>query len=82
LDNSVVGRIKPATTTKKAWDILETSYQGMNKVKIAKLQSLRREFENLQMKDSDSIEQFTYHVTNLVNQIRKNGDELAYQKVI
>ena len=59
LDDSFVGRIKLAITTKQAWDILETSYQGTSKVKIAKLQALRREFENLQMKDSDSIDQFT-----------------------
>ena len=70
LDDSVVGRIKPATIAKQAWDILETAYQGTSKVKIAKLQALRREFENLQMKDSDSIDQFTYRVTELVNQIR------------
>jgi hypothetical protein len=82
LDDSVVGRIKPATTAKQAWDILETAYQGTSKVKIAKLQALRREFENLQMKDSDSIDQFTYRVTELVNQIRQNGDELVDQKVV
>jgi hypothetical protein len=81
LDDLVVGRIKPTTTAKKAWDLLETMYQGTSKVKIAKLQALRREFENLQMKDFDSIEQFTYHVTDLVNQIRKNGDELVDHKV-
>jgi hypothetical protein len=34
LDDSVVGRIKPATTTKKAWDILEIAYQGTSKVKF------------------------------------------------
>ena len=47
-----------------------------------KLQALRREFENLQMKDSDSIEQFSNCVMNVVNQIRMNGDELSDQKVI
>jgi hypothetical protein len=34
------------------------------------------------MKDFDSIEQFTYRVIDLVNQIRQNGDELADQKVV
>jgi hypothetical protein len=82
LDDLIVGRIKPATTAKQGWDILETTYQGTSKVKIAKLQALRREFENLQMKYFDSIDQFTYRVTELVNQIRKNGDELVDQKVV
>ena len=34
------------------------------------------------MKDYDSIDEFTYRVTGLINQIRKNGDELADQKVV
>jgi hypothetical protein len=34
------------------------------------------------MKDFDSIDQFTYRVMELVNQIRKNGDELVDQKVV
>jgi hypothetical protein len=34
------------------------------------------------MKDFDSIYQFTYRVTELVNQIRKNGDELPDHKVV
>jgi hypothetical protein len=70
LDDYIVGRIKAAITTKKAWDILETTYQGTSKVKNSKLQTLRREFENFQMKDFDSINKFTYHVTDPVNQIR------------
>ena len=47
LDDSVVARIKLATTAKQAWDIPETTYQGTSKVKISKLQALRGEFENL-----------------------------------
>jgi hypothetical protein len=34
------------------------------------------------MKDYDSIDQFTYRVTQLVNQIKQNGDELVDQKVV
>ena len=82
LDDSVLGKIKPVVTTKQAWDILETSYQGTSKVKIVKLQALRREFENLQMKEFDSVEQFSNHVINVVNQVRMNGDELSDQKVV
>ena len=77
LDNLIIGRIKLATTAKQAWAIVETTYQGTRKVKIAKLQALKREFENLQMKYFDSIYEFTYRVIYLVNQIRKNGDELV-----
>jgi hypothetical protein len=36
----------------------------------------------MQMKDYDSIDQFTYFVTDLVNQISQNGDELVDPKVV
>ena len=75
-------KIKPTITAKQAWDILETAYQGRIKEKIVKLQALRREFENLKLKDSDSVEQFSNCVMNVVNQIRMNGDELIDQKVV
>ena len=82
LDDSVLGKIKLAIIANQAWDILETTYQGTSKVKIVKLQALRREFENLQMKDSNSVEQFSNCVMNVVNQIRMKGEELTDQKVI
>ena len=47
VDQSVFPRIAAAKTSKEAWQTLKTSYQGMEKVKTAKLQLLRRDFENL-----------------------------------
>ena len=64
------------------WNILETTYQGTSKFKIAKLQTLRRDFENLCMKDSDSIDQFLNQVMNVVNQIRSYGDDFTDQKIV
>jgi hypothetical protein len=57
------------SSTKKAkeWDILQTSYQGMDKVKTSKLQILRRDFETLSMKDSFSIDSIYTHFIGLIN---------------
>ena len=32
---------------KEAWDILEMNFKGTDKVRVVKLQNIRREFENL-----------------------------------
>ncbi|XP_059075397.1 uncharacterized protein LOC131875327 [Cryptomeria japonica] len=82
MDESIFPKVLAATRSKKAWETLETTYQGNTKVKVAKLQSLRRNFENLQMKESESVNQFMNQVLNVVNQIRSNGEELRDQKVI
>ena len=47
VDQSVFPRITAAKTSKAAWKTLKIAYQGMEKVKTAKLQLLMRDFENL-----------------------------------
>lgn len=80
MDESIFPKVSTTTRFKKAWETLETTYQGNTKVKVAKLQSLRRNFENLQMKKSECVDQFMNQVLNVVNQIRSHGEELKDQK--
>ena len=47
--------VAAATRSKHAWDTLENSYQGTSKVKLVRLQMLRRDFENLQMSNYETI---------------------------
>ncbi|XP_073105946.1 uncharacterized protein [Elaeis guineensis] len=54
-----------ATIAKQAWDQLQEEYQGSNKVVAVKLQTLRREFENLSMKVTESVQEYFSGVTSL-----------------
>lgn len=56
----------PCITAKKEWEILETTYQRTSKIKVSKLKALRRESENLHMKDFDLVVQFSNHIMDLV----------------
>ena len=47
LDNDMFEKVADTTTSKNAWDILQNSLQGVDKVKKIKLQTLRAEFEVL-----------------------------------
>ena len=82
MEELIFQRIGNVSSAKWAWEILENTYQGTSKVKIAKLQALRRSFENLQMKESESVDHFSANVLNIVNQIRLNGEDLSNQKAI
>eukprot|EP00253_Pinus_taeda_P013036 PITA_13036 len=79
---SVFSRIAAAKTSKEAWQTLKTAYQGMEKVKTTKLQLLRRDFENLCMKESDNIDSFFTHVIDLVTQIRSHGEILEKRRIV
>ena len=82
LTESIFVKISSATSSQMAWNILETSYQGVSKVKIVKLQNLRRDFENLKMKDSESIDAFMTQVISVVNLLRQYGDDINNKRVI
>ena len=49
MEESIFPQVAEATRYKNAWGTLQNSYQGNSKVKLVRLQMLRREFENLQI---------------------------------
>jgi len=49
LDKSLFPRISGAKTAKAPLETLQEAYQGSDQVKVVKLQTLRREFENSKM---------------------------------
>ena len=69
LSESIFPKITSVDSSNKSWDTLETCYQGATKVKNVKLQNLRRDFENLKMKDSEIVDNFMTQVMSVVNQL-------------
>ncbi|KAL7139479.1 hypothetical protein ABFS83_09G054100 [Erythranthe nasuta] len=47
-------RISGATSAKEAWNTLKEEFQGNANVQTTKLQTLRRDLENMKMKDSET----------------------------
>ena len=54
----------------------------MDKFKTSKLQILRRYFETLSMKDSDSVDSFYTHVIGLINHIKSHGETIEDRKIV
>ena len=59
---------------------METSYQGLDKVKTSKLQILRKDFESLSMKDLENVDTFYTRVVGLINQLKSHGEPIADQR--
>ncbi|KAK2981492.1 hypothetical protein RJ640_012249 [Escallonia rubra] len=60
----------------KGKDVDIKRYRGIDKVKKVRLQSLQGEFECLQMKDSETIIDYISRVLSVVNNLKKNTEEM------
>ncbi|GAV64933.1 UBN2 domain-containing protein [Cephalotus follicularis] len=73
-------RISSSKSAKEAWDTLNAAYNGEEKIKLVRLQTLRCEFDSLKMNDSETVEEFYNPVITLVNQIKVNEENIEDKK--
>ncbi|XP_070057543.1 uncharacterized protein [Nicotiana tomentosiformis] len=76
LDNAMFEKVADATTSKEAWGILQNSFQGVDKVRKVKLQTLRADSEVLKIKESECISNYCSKVKAVVNQLGRYGEDI------
>ncbi|XP_076925998.1 uncharacterized protein LOC143589017 [Bidens hawaiensis] len=80
--DTLFSRVAAASTAKETWEILKMEFQGDSQVQAVKLQSLRRDFENLFMKEGEVVGNYFGRVMALVIQKRAYGETIADQVVV
>ena len=63
-------------TAKQVWDNLKTRYLGADRVKKARLQTLKSEFDALRMKDGESIDEFAGKLRGIATHYSNLGTTL------
>lgn len=74
VDQNVFKLIYTCSSTKEAWNILKTVYEGTSKVKISRLYILSSNFEDLKMAEDETIVEFNVRVLDL------NNESLLWEK--
>ena len=82
IDRVTFEQILDRRTSKIIWDSMKSKYGGNARVKRSLLQKLRRNFEVLEMKDSESTEEYFKRVLGITNQMRSNGEVMTDSKVV
>jgi hypothetical protein len=59
---------------KAAWDMIKTMRVGVDRVREARRQRLRRDFDNLQFKSGENVEDFSIRVSSVVAELQSLGD--------
>ena len=81
LDRSIFPRILACVSTQEAWAALREGYQGSLKVKEVKLQTLRREFENMMQEEKETIREYCVRVKAIVNKMATLGEKTEKEVV-
>ena len=76
INESVLNKVMNCPFAKEMWDKLQTTYEGDMKVKEAKLQTYRGQFEQLRMNEDEDIAAYILQVDQLVNTIKGLGEEV------
>ncbi|KAL6607829.1 hypothetical protein ACP70R_040892 [Stipagrostis hirtigluma subsp. patula] len=79
---AVVMAISEKETAKEAWDALKKMHIGEDRVKKARVQTLKRELDGLYMGESEKINEFALKVTTIVNEIRTLGTKMEETTVV
>jgi hypothetical protein len=69
-------------TAKEMWDKLISSYEGNKKVKDAKLQICRVHFEQLKMKEDETVGKYFLRVEELVNAMKELGEKIEEPSLV
>ncbi len=77
MSETIFTRIMACETTKEAWDKIKEEFQGTEKTKQMKLLTLKREYENLMMKETESIKDYTSLLMEVVNKMRLMGEDIS-----
>ena len=67
-------KVMHCTSTKEIWDKLKNVYEGDRKVKGEKIQTYRRQFEHLMMKEEENIAAYFLRLDEIVNTMRGLGE--------
>jgi hypothetical protein len=82
IDRSILETILNRDTAIDIWDAMKRKYQGSTKVKRAQLQALRREFEVLAMKDSETVDEYFGRTLAIANRMTSHGERMEQVTVV
>jgi hypothetical protein len=69
-------------TAHEAWKSLKTMRLGGDRVRKAKVQQLRREYEAITFRDSEAVEDFALRLTMMVSQLGQLGDTINEEEAV
>lgn len=82
IDRNILETILEKNTSKQIWESMKKKYEGSARVKRSILQALRREFETLEMKSGENVNDYFSRVMTVTNKMRVHGEQMRDVTVV
>ncbi|CAL5003938.1 unnamed protein product [Urochloa decumbens] len=82
VDGETLLRVSKKETAHDVWEALRSMHVGVERVREARVQSLRADLDNLKMSDAESVDDFAGKFMTLVGRIRELGDVVEEKYVV
>ena len=82
IDRNIFRLVNTCEVAKDSWEILKTAHEGTSKVKMSRLQLLTTKFENLKMKEDESIYDFHMSILEITNASSALGEKMSEEKLV
>jgi hypothetical protein len=69
-------------TIKDTWDILEVAHEGTKTVKNSKLQTLTTKFDEIEMKEDETFDEFYTQLNDIVNSNFNLGEKVTENRIV
>ena len=80
--NEELKKISSTKTTREAWTILQTTYEGTKAVNDSKFQRLTTSFEEIKMEEDKSFDEFYAKLKDIVNSAFNLGETIPKPKIV
>jgi len=82
VSEEIFTRIIACKSAKETWDKLKAEFHGDEKSRKMQVLNLRRQFEGLKMKETETIKDFSSQISKLVNQVRLLGEDFPESRIV
>ncbi|KAK9054599.1 hypothetical protein SSX86_025678 [Deinandra increscens subsp. villosa] len=82
IPEEMVLQMSSHTDPKKVWDGLKIRYLGVDRVRTARIATIKRELEGLRMKEGELVDDCATKLSGLVSKLRSLGHEVEEEEMV
>ncbi|XP_019435710.1 PREDICTED: uncharacterized protein LOC109342107 [Lupinus angustifolius] len=82
VDEAHFEKISKARSAKEAWEVVEKCNEGAEQLKKVRLQTMRRQYELMQMESNEKVAQFFNRVNSHTNAMKATGEKMVDQVIV